>query len=107
VSFRLQNFWSFGGSWKKLDEEFGEDYMTELDGFLCSQPANGFYPAGDDIFRAFEETRLDTVKVVILGQDPPSTCVGRGSAPRLSSAPLAWLCRRREWWWRLFRPRSS
>lgn len=70
MSFRLQNLWNFGGSWGGLDGQFNEGYMIKLDEFLSSQRANGFYPAEADIFKAFEATPLDKVKVVIVGQDP-------------------------------------
>jgi uracil-DNA glycosylase len=70
VSFRLQNLWNSGGTWKGLDSEFNEGYMTKLDAFLGSQSATDFYPAKENIFKAFEATPLDQVKVVIVGQDP-------------------------------------
>jgi len=40
--------------------------------FLCCEATygRGFYPDTADIFKAFELTSLDDVKVVILGQDP-------------------------------------
>lgn len=39
--------------------------------FLAAEQARGgFYPAPDDLFRALRLTPLDTVKTVILGQDP-------------------------------------
>src|SRR5690242_4140443 len=44
--------------------------MTKLDEFLRSETAHGFYPPAEDIFKAFDATPLNTVKVVILGQDP-------------------------------------
>lgn len=60
-------------SWKRaLDEEFGKPYFAELVRYLHAEKAAGttVYPPGKDIFRAFELTPLDKVKVVILGQDP-------------------------------------
>jgi uracil-DNA glycosylase len=70
VSFRLQSFWNVDNSWDKLKAEFDNDYMTKLDEFLHSELAHGFYPPAKDIFKAFDATPLDTVRVVILGQDP-------------------------------------
>jgi len=70
VNFHLRTSWTCGTSWKALDAEFCKGYMTKLDDFLRSEMAPGFYPAAQDIFKAFDATPLDTVKVVILGQDP-------------------------------------
>ncbi len=52
--------------------EFKKPYMHKLDEFLCSQRKGGetFYPQARNIFKAFKLTRLEDVKVVILGQDP-------------------------------------
>ena len=46
--------------------------MANLSQFLRDEKAAGklIYPAGIDIFTAFNLTPFDTVKVVILGQDP-------------------------------------
>lgn len=60
-------------SWKKrLGPEFEKDYMRELRAFLKEQHQKGkkIYPRGPDIFRAFNTTPFDSVKTVILGQDP-------------------------------------
>lgn len=60
-------------SWKEvLAPEFDKDYMKILKKFLQSEKKakKTIYPKGDDIFRAFEFTPFDKVKVVILGQDP-------------------------------------
>ena len=60
-------------SWKNaLAEEFGKPYFESLVRFLHSEKAAGqtIYPPGSQIFRAFELTPLDNLKVVILGQDP-------------------------------------
>jgi uracil-DNA glycosylase len=37
---------------------------------LEKQAGKIIYPAGKDIFAAFDKTPFDRVKVVILGQDP-------------------------------------
>ena len=60
-------------SWKEaLATEFGKPYFESLVHFLREEKAAGkrIYPPGSQIFRAFDLTPLDQVKVVILGQDP-------------------------------------
>ncbi|MBC7836593.1 uracil-DNA glycosylase [Acetobacteraceae bacterium] len=59
-------------SWKKhLEEEFGKSYFQELTTFVKDEYKKGaVYPPPKYIFRAFELTPFDDVKVVILGQDP-------------------------------------
>ena len=64
---------SIEASWKvKLANEFAAEYMADLSLFLRKEKAAGklIYPAGVDIFSAFNLTPFNTVKVVILGQDP-------------------------------------
>ena len=59
--------------WKAaLSEEFDKPYFQELARFLHAEKAAGkvIFPPGPQIFRAFELTPPDRVKVVILGQDP-------------------------------------
>ncbi len=60
-------------SWKQaLQSEFDKPYFAGLVSFLHGEKAAGklIYPPGGQIFRAFELTPVDKVKVVILGQDP-------------------------------------
>lgn len=59
-------------SWKRaLESEFGEPYFKELASFIEEEYAKGdVYPAEKNIFKAFDLTPFDDVKVVILGQDP-------------------------------------
>ena len=60
-------------SWKQaLQSEFDKPYFAELVRFLHREKEAGrvIFPPGGQIFRAFELTPLDDVKVVILGQDP-------------------------------------
>ena len=60
-------------SWKsRLEGEFSADYMQQLSRFLRAEKAAGkkIYPPGGEIFHAFALTPFDSVKVVILGQDP-------------------------------------
>ncbi len=60
-------------SWKKmLSEEFEKDYFKQLVARLKSDKSKGkiIYPKGNHIFKAFELTPFNKVKVVIIGQDP-------------------------------------
>ncbi len=60
-------------SWKAvLQEEFHQPYFADLKRFLLQEKAQGatVYPPGSLIFNAFNTTPFDSVKVVILGQDP-------------------------------------
>ena len=60
-------------SWKNaLAEEFGKPYFESLVRFLHSEKTAGqkIYPPGSQIFRAFDLTPVENLKVVILGQDP-------------------------------------
>jgi uracil-DNA glycosylase len=54
-----------------LAEEFRKPYFSELKEFLLAERANHVvYPKGGHIFRAFDLTPFENVKVVIIGQDP-------------------------------------
>lgn len=59
-------------SWKRrLAPEFEKPYFRELTAFVKNEYATTkIYPPPKDIFRAFDLTPFDAVKVVILGQDP-------------------------------------
>jgi len=60
-------------SWKDaLAPEFEKPYFASLVRFLHAEKAAGkvIYPPGSLIFRAFDLTPVNQVKVVILGQDP-------------------------------------
>lgn len=59
-------------SWKeRLKEEFGKEYFAELVEFVKNELKKGkVYPPPGFIFRVFELTPFEEVKVVILGQDP-------------------------------------
>ena len=60
-------------SWKEaLAGEFEKQYFASLVSFLRNEKAAGkvIYPPGSQIFRAFDLTPVQNVKVVILGQDP-------------------------------------
>ena len=71
-------------SWKDaLADEFGKPYFESLVRFLHKEKSEGkkVFPPGSQIFRAFDLTPLNQVKVVILGQDPYH---GSGQAHGLS-----------------------
>lgn len=68
-------------SWRKrLEGEFEKPYFKELRNFVQEEYKNEtVYPELENIFRAFELTPFEKVKVVILGQDPyhgPNQAVG-------------------------------
>ena len=67
MDVRIENSWK-----NALAGEFEKPYFASLVRFLHQEKAAGkvIYPPGGEIFRAFELTPLDSVKVVILGQDP-------------------------------------
>jgi len=60
-------------SWKQaLQGEFEKPYFADLVAYLHGEKDRGarIYPPGSQIFKAFDLTPVDQVKVVILGQDP-------------------------------------
>lgn len=59
-------------SWKLvLGAEFEKTYFEVLRSFLRQEiKTQTVYPQGPDIFKAFDLTPFDNVRVVILGQDP-------------------------------------
>ncbi len=71
-------------SWKEvLKTEFEKPYFQQIILFLKTEKAAGktIYPPGKLIFNAFNNTPIDNVKVVLLGQDPYH---GKGQAHGLS-----------------------
>lgn len=70
-------------TWKAaLNGEFSKDYFKNLVEYVKGERTEGpVYPPSGHVFAAFEETPLDRVKVVILGQDPYH---GAGQAHGLS-----------------------
>jgi uracil-DNA glycosylase len=58
--------------WKQLlQEEFDKPYFEELTRFVRAEYAAGtVFPAGRNIFRAFDMCPVESLKVVIIGQDP-------------------------------------
>ena len=60
-------------SWLNLlKPQFEQEYMLELRQFLVTRKQHRavIYPPGPQIFNALNSTPFDTVRVVILGQDP-------------------------------------
>ncbi len=60
-------------SWKNaLSSEFNKPYIKELENFLLTEKEQGkvIFPKKENIFRAFNLTPIDKIKVIILGQDP-------------------------------------
>lgn len=60
-------------SWKEvMQDEFNKPYFKQIVQHLKTEKQQGktIYPAGPNIFHAFEVTPFEKVKVVILGQDP-------------------------------------
>jgi len=59
-------------SWKsKLEHEFQKPYFEQIIRFVKDEyQTNTVYPPGKEIFRAFDCSDYDQVKVVIIGQDP-------------------------------------
>jgi len=60
-------------SWRnELQEEFGKPYFEKIVATLKADKLAGkvIYPPGKLIFNAFDTTPFESVKVVILGQDP-------------------------------------
>jgi len=71
-------------SWKNaLKDEFSKEYFKNLVDFVKEEyrGKTPIYPQGSSIFKAFELTPLEKVKVVLLGQDPYH---GEGQAHGLS-----------------------
>lgn len=59
-------------SWKEaLQQEFGKEYFADLAAFVKEEyKSKKVFPPPKEIFRAFDLTPFNKVKVVILGQDP-------------------------------------
>jgi uracil-DNA glycosylase len=59
-------------SWREqLQGEFEQAYFKELIGFVKNEyKTHTVYPPGKEIFRAFDCCDFNTVRVVIIGQDP-------------------------------------
>lgn len=79
------------GVWSELEKEFLEPYMQQTLKVMIARRAQlkainmSVFPLGPDVFRAYKETPLDKVKVVMLGQDPyhtPDTADGLAFSSR-------------------------
>lgn len=81
MSFSASNFlratnfsspFSLEPSWERLlSDELAKPYMQELFAFIeAERHHHTIYPSSADVFHAFWATPFDSVKVVILGQDP-------------------------------------
>jgi|TARA_B100002003_G_scaffold109998_1_gene101853 uracil-DNA glycosylase len=54
-----------------LEDQFKEKYMVNLKSYLTKEmTTNTIFPEGNKIFNAFNNTTLNNIKVIILGQDP-------------------------------------
>ena len=63
----------FENSWQEiLQEELDKNYMINLQSFLHIREKEGhtIFPPNNLIFKAFNHTPFDQVRVVIIGQDP-------------------------------------
>ena len=63
---------NIGNEWDELlSDEFQKDYYVQLRQFLISEyNSRKIYPPMNDIFNALKATPYNSVKAVILGQDP-------------------------------------
>ena len=62
---------SIPGGWgEAITRRLKEKDRLELEAFLASAWNAEVYPCRDHVFAAFEATHLDSVRTVILGQDP-------------------------------------
>lgn len=63
---------NIGNEWDELlSDEFKKDYYVQLRQFLISEyNSRKIYPPMNDIFNALKATPYNSVKAVILGQDP-------------------------------------
>ena len=66
MKVKIEDTWA-----EKLSEEFEKEYFNSLTNFVKEEYLqHSIYPAGKQIFNAFNHCPFDQVKVVILGQDP-------------------------------------
>ena len=66
ISPKIESSW-----FEVLRSQFEAPYFAQLKNFLLAERQQyTCYPAGSNIFAAFDRTPFDKVKVVILGQDP-------------------------------------
>jgi uracil-DNA glycosylase len=62
----------FPSDWRQLiGHEFSRPYFAILQRFVDTErEQHSVFPGTDDMYRAFELTRVDSLRAVILGQDP-------------------------------------
>lgn len=66
MNINIEKSWS-----KELTSEFEKDYFKNLTDFIKNEYlSKEIYPKPENLFRAFELTPFNDVRVVILGQDP-------------------------------------
>jgi len=66
VAPKIEESWKFA-----LEDEFNSEYFKNLIQFVKEEVTHHtVYPAGKNIFAAFNHTPLTAVRVVLLGQDP-------------------------------------
>jgi uracil-DNA glycosylase len=72
VYYSSSSTWSLPGTWASvLADETSKPYFRDLVDFVTQERENStVYPSEDDIFKAFERTPFEQVRVVLLGQDP-------------------------------------
>lgn len=64
--------WELPESWSRvLDDEVRQPYFVQLRRFVDGErQRHEVFPSAEDLFRAFELTPFERVRVVLLGQDP-------------------------------------
>ena len=82
--------------WEELmQQEFKKPYYKELQKYLKeARRKNNVYPKEEDVFRAFNLTSYNNLKVVILGQDPyhiPHMADGLAFSTKLDKTPKSLL----------------
>lgn len=76
-----------------LKDELSQPYFNDIIDFIEKEQTSGkkIYPSDENIFKAFNNTPFDNVKVVILGQDPyhnPNEAMGLSfSVPKSIKTP--------------------
>jgi len=66
MSIRIEESWK-----KRLGSEFDKDYFKDLTAFVKEEYSKEtIYPPGNLIFNAFDKCPYDSLKAVIIGQDP-------------------------------------
>jgi len=68
----MSNLLELPPSWRSvLSEEFDKPYFRELRRFVDSERSrHQVFPAAEHVFRAFQLTPVDQLRVLIVGQDP-------------------------------------